>query len=176
MPFAAEIGLVVLLLQHLGDGDAALVQIAGIAFRSVAVGEDADAGLMRMQAGQQRGARRAAAGGVVELRIAQAVGRQAIQVGRLDLAAVTADIGKSHVVVEDDQDVGAVGCFATICHGSWSFLRLSQGRRASGMAPRQVDAEAEIVRQIDRAQQFQRPPVRAQVVRRSHRRAAGCRP
>ena len=160
VPLAAEIGLVVVLLEHLGDGDAALVQIAGIAFRSVAVGEDADPGLMRMQAGQQRGARRAAAGGVVELRIAQAVGRQSIQIGRLDFAAVTADVGKSHVIVEDDQDVGAVGCF-TICHGYWSFVQ-SGGRGRLGMTPRQVDAEAEIVRQIDRAQQFERTLVLAQ--------------
>ena len=125
VPFAAEIGLVLFLLENLGDGDAALVQIAGIAFRPVAVGEDADPGLMRVQAGQQRGARRAAARGVVELRIAQAVGRQTVQIGCLDFAAVTADIGKSHVIVEDDQDVGAVGCF-TICHGYWSFVKMSR--------------------------------------------------
>ena len=117
VPLAAEVGRVFVLLQHLGDGDAALVQVAGIAFRSVAVGENADAGLVRMQSGQQRCARRAAAGGVIELRIAQAVGREAVEVRSFDLAAVTADIRKSHVVVEDDQDVGAVGWFAAIWHG-----------------------------------------------------------
>src|SRR5690242_10853607 len=69
VPFAAEIGLVLLLLQHLRDGDAALVEVAGVAFGAVAVGEDADAGLVRMQASEQRSARRAAARGVVELRI-----------------------------------------------------------------------------------------------------------
>jgi len=51
VPFAAQVGLVFLLLEHLGDGDAAPVQVAGVAFRPVAVGENADAGLVRMQSG-----------------------------------------------------------------------------------------------------------------------------
>src|SRR2546423_1869949 len=42
------------------------------------------------------------------------------------------------------------------------LVLLDDVARCSGMAPRQTDAEAEIVRQIDRAQQFQRASVLAE--------------
>ena len=62
-----------------------------------------------MQPGHQRRPRRAAEGTVVELREPDAFRRQPIQVRRLNLAAVAAEIGKAHVVGQDDDDVRAVG-------------------------------------------------------------------
>ena len=130
VPLAAHVGVVAAGLQHLRDRHAAVVEVAGVALRAGVVGEDADAGLVRMQAGQQRGARRAAARGVVELREAQAVGGEAVEVGRVDLAAVAADVGVAHVVVEDQDDVrsGRDGG-----HGRARFVRgdaISEARAA----------------------------------------------
>jgi hypothetical protein len=96
-------------LERLGDGDAAIVEVACVAFRAEVVSEDADAGLVRVQAREQRRARGAAARGVIELRAAQAAGGQAIEVGCLDFAAIAADIGEAHVIVEDQNDVGFAG-------------------------------------------------------------------
>ena len=48
---------------------------------------------------------RPALGGVVGLGIADSVPRQAIQVGRPDLSAVTSEIRVSHVVGHDENDV-----------------------------------------------------------------------
>ena len=92
-------------LEHFGEGHAAIVDRARISARAVVVGEDADARLVRMQAGQQRCARRAAARRVVELREAHAVRGQAVEVRRADLAAVAAEIREAHVVGEDQHDV-----------------------------------------------------------------------
>jgi hypothetical protein len=71
---------------------------------------------MRMQAGQQRGSRGAAARRVVELRVAQSAERQAVEIGRFDLAAIAADIREAHVVVQDDQNVRAVGHCIDLSH------------------------------------------------------------
>ena len=117
MPLAAQIGRVLLLLQHFGNGDTVLVEIAGVAFRAIAVGKNSNAGLMRMQPSQQRGSRRAAARRVVELRIAQPIRSQTVEIGGFDLATVTADVRKSHIIVQDDQDIGAVRDFTAIWHG-----------------------------------------------------------
>ena len=57
VPLAAQVGPVASALEHFGDGHAVSVQIAGVAFAARVVGEDADPGLVRMEAGQQRGAR-----------------------------------------------------------------------------------------------------------------------
>ena len=57
-------------------------------------------------AGEDGCARRPAAGCVVKLGEAQSVVREPIQVGRLNLATVTTDVGKTHVIRHDDQEVG----------------------------------------------------------------------
>ena len=75
MPLAAHVGAVAVRLQHLRDRHAAVVEVAGVALGARVVGEDADAGLVRVQAGQQRGAARAAARRVVERAEAQPVAR-----------------------------------------------------------------------------------------------------
>ncbi len=67
VPLAAHVGAVAVRLQGLRDRDAAIVEIASVAFWTRVVGEDADAGLMRMQPRQHRRARGAATRRVVEL-------------------------------------------------------------------------------------------------------------
>ena len=68
VPLAGQARRVARGLEHLGERDAAVVDRAGVTARPVVVGQDADAGLVRMQPGQERRAGRAAARGVVELR------------------------------------------------------------------------------------------------------------
>ena len=105
VPLAAHVGAVAVALQRLRDRGAAMVEVAGVAFGPRVVREDAHAGLVRMESREHRCPRRAASRRVVELREAQAVRRQAVEVGRLDLAAVAADVREAHVVVEDQHDV-----------------------------------------------------------------------
>ena len=109
VPLAGHGGEVARAAQHLGDGDAAVVEPAAVAGHAVVLGHVPDAGLVRIQAGQQRGARRAAAAGVVELREAQAAGGQLVEVRRGDFAAVAADVGEAHVVHQDQRRCWAFG-------------------------------------------------------------------
>lgn len=60
---------------------------------------------------EERGAGRPAAGGVVKLSEAEAICGKAIEIRRGDFAAVGAEIGKTHVVREDEKNVGASGSF-----------------------------------------------------------------
>ena len=80
-----------------------LAAIAGIA--AIEIGETADADRMMVAPGEQRRARRRAHRGGVEARIAQAFGSELVDGPRLDRRAVAAEIGKSHIVEQDDQDV-----------------------------------------------------------------------
>ena len=66
---------------------------------------------------------------VVELREAQPVRRQPVEVRRLDLAAVAAEVGEAHVVVEDQDDVRA-------CWSSWWSMRSCRCRVAFGRSGR----------------------------------------
>ena len=67
------------------------------------------AGLVAVEPGQQRHPRRVALGRVVELREPQPVGRQRVEVRRLDLRAVTPQVGEAQVVGHDQHDVGSFG-------------------------------------------------------------------
>ena len=69
-------------------------------------GHVTEAGLMRMESGDERGATGAAAGVVVELGEAHAVGRQAVEDGSFDGPTVAAEVGPAHVVDQDDDHVG----------------------------------------------------------------------
>ncbi|OQC18217.1 MAG: hypothetical protein BWX70_03550 [Verrucomicrobia bacterium ADurb.Bin070] len=106
MPLAHRIGAVAGRTQHFGEGRAAPVQVAPIALRAAVVHHVADPGLMRIKSGQQRGARRTAPSRIVKLREADAVRRQRVEVRRADLAAVTPDVGKPHIIRKDHDDVG----------------------------------------------------------------------
>ncbi|MBA7647856.1 hypothetical protein ES703_55635 [subsurface metagenome] len=99
--------------QHFRDGDAPVVEVALVRPRRLGAVGLADhaphAGLMRIQPGQQRGAGRAAAGGVVESGETDSPGGQPVEVGRVDLSPIAAQVGKAHVVGHDQQDVRPVG-------------------------------------------------------------------
>ena len=105
VPLAAHVSAVTCRPQSFRDGHTPVIQSAAVAVMAVVAGHVTDAGLMRMQTGEQRGSRGAAARGVVELREPDAAGRQGIEIGRLDLPAVTAKIGEAHVVAENHDDV-----------------------------------------------------------------------
>lgn len=62
---------------------------------------------MIIKPGQQRRPRRAAAGAIVKLRKANALVPQAVDMRSVNLAAITAKIGKSHIVCQDDQKIRA---------------------------------------------------------------------
>src|SRR5205807_212829 len=64
---------------------------------------------LRVITSEQGGAGRPAARGIVKLRKTKSARCQAIKIWSLDLAAVTAGVGKTHVVREDDEKVGFVG-------------------------------------------------------------------
>jgi hypothetical protein len=64
---------------------------------------------MRIDAGEQHGARGRAARVGVEVRKAHTLAGEGIQVRRLDLAAEHTHVGKSQVVTEDDDDVRSAG-------------------------------------------------------------------
>ncbi len=64
---------------------------------------------MGIEAGEECGAGGAAAGRVVELGEADALGGQLANIGGGHFAAVALEVGEAHVVDEDDDDVGAVG-------------------------------------------------------------------
>ena len=113
MPLAGHRGPVAGRPQHLGDGDAAVIEIAPVSVLAPVLGHVADARLVRVQAGQQRGAGGAAAARVVELREPQPAGRKLVEVGRGNFAPVAADVAEAHVVDEDHDDVRprrGVGC------------------------------------------------------------------
>ena len=64
---------------------------------------------MGIETRQQRRPGRAAAGGIVVLGKAQAIGRQTVQVRRLDFPPERTKIGIAHVVDQNDDDVGLAG-------------------------------------------------------------------
>ena len=75
VPFASGVGAIARGLEGFGDGDAATVQRAAIAVDAVVVHHVADAGLVRIKPGEQRGACGAATAHVVKLREAHAASR-----------------------------------------------------------------------------------------------------
>ena len=74
----------------------------------VDVGQRVEVDLLSVVTGEKRGPRGPAAGRVVELRVADAVGGQRVEIGRGDFAAVAAGVGEAHVVGEKDQKVGTL--------------------------------------------------------------------
>ena len=96
--------------QRFGDGGCGQRHVARIARKAGIVGgQPAGCYRMRIAAGEQGRARGRAdrmRGVVVK---AQPAGGNRVDVGRLDVGAIAAEIGKAHVVHVDDDDVGAAG-------------------------------------------------------------------
>ena len=100
LPLANHGGVVPAGLQQLGD-EYAFRKILGHVPVVTSM-----SGLLAVQAGQQRGPGGAADGIVVKTREAQTTLSQRVDVGRVDLAAVATEIGPTHVVDHDQQDIG----------------------------------------------------------------------
>ena len=115
MPFARHQCRVAMSLKALRDRDTMLVQISLIGRRLCLLarflirGQShvTDPRLVRMIAGHQGGARRAATAAVVELREANATVSQRINVGCIDFASVITKVRKPHVIDHDQDDIRA---------------------------------------------------------------------
>jgi hypothetical protein len=60
---------------------------------------------MRVKSGQQRSARRTTSRAIVKLREANAFARELVEIRRVDSAAVTTEVRKSHVIGHDEQNI-----------------------------------------------------------------------
>ena len=110
VPLADHPGAVARLLQELGDGDVVVEQVSGVsgaAFRRGLGGDEiTDARFVRMQAGDERRARRTATRGRIDFLESRAGSGETIEVRRRNLAAVGAKIRVAEVVGQDDEHVG----------------------------------------------------------------------
>ncbi len=96
----------------------------------VFVGHMANAALVGIETGEQRGAGGTAPAVVVELGEAEAVRGEFVEIGGVDFAAVTADVREAHVVGHDEDDVGAFRPGGVRCMGR----RCGQGEGGEGGA------------------------------------------
>jgi hypothetical protein len=150
VPLADGIALVARGPQRLGNRHAPAVQIAAIAVEPLVLHHVSDAGLVRRETGQERGPRGAAASRIIELREPQSAGGKLIEIGRVDLAAVAADVGETHVVGEDHDDIGSGG-------------RLGAFRKSGAQQQCNCDTEAsalegELHRKLQPGTQVRSPP------------------
>ena len=110
VPLADHPRAVARLLQELGDGDIVVQQVSGVsgaAFRRGLGGDEiTDARFVRVQAGDERRARRTATRGRVDLLETRAGPGETIEIRRGDLAAVAAEIRVAEIVGQDDEHVG----------------------------------------------------------------------
>jgi len=94
VPFSNHSGLVACRLEKFGDGHLPGAQTIAV------------------NSAHQGGPGWPATGGVIELGKAQAVLGQFVQVGRVDFPAEASEVGKAHVVGENDDDVGTFHLFS----------------------------------------------------------------
>jgi hypothetical protein len=138
VPLADHPGAVARLLQELGDGDVVVQQVSGVGGSALRRGlggdEITDARFVRMQAGDERGARRTATRGRIDLLESRAGPGETVEVRRRDLAAVAAEIRVAEVVGQDDEHVGTAR-FSRRQHGR-------AGRRKAAGGSRRGDREA----------------------------------
>ena len=110
VPLAEGRGLVAVVVQHLGDRRRALRDDAGIAVEvERALRDRAGADALVIAPGQQRGPRRRADRGRVELIEGDALVGEPRQGRRVDLAAKRVGQAKADIVQEDDENVRRVG-------------------------------------------------------------------
>ena len=109
VPFSGHVGAVAGGLERFGDGEAFLVEVALVLGEPVVAGHVTDAGLVRVESGEEGGAGGATAGRIVKLGEAHSVGGEGVEIGGFDLAAVATDVGVAHVVGHDDDDVRPFG-------------------------------------------------------------------
>ena len=101
---------VALVTQHLGHGGGVVGDLpAHVGVAAVEVGDGAHAHGVVVAARQQRGAGGRAQRRDVEVGVADAVGRQGVDVGCGELGAVAAEVGEPGVVEQDDDHVRGIG-------------------------------------------------------------------
>ena len=121
MPLAGHDGVVTGVAEDFGEGDGVFGEDVLVGGEIGGTGHVTNASLVGVEAGENGGARGAAAAGVVEVGEAQAVGGEGVEVGGFDFGAEAADVGEAHVVGEEDDDVGprcARGCSVDRFFGS----------------------------------------------------------
>ena len=110
MPFSRDGGQVAGFAEDLCNRVAVVAQGTSVTGDALVGRHPAYSGLVRVEAGQQRGPGRAAAPGVVELGELRAAFGEGVEVRGGNLTPIASDIGESHVVDHDQDDVGALLC------------------------------------------------------------------
>jgi hypothetical protein len=105
MPFPCHVGSIASWFESLGNGDALPVEFSLVRGKAVVPGHVTHSSLVRVESRKQRSTCRAAAAGVVELGEANAIFCERIEVRGFDLASVATDIGPSHVIGHDQDDI-----------------------------------------------------------------------
>ena len=100
--------------------------------------------------------RGATAGRVVKLRETEPAGSERVEVRRLNLAAVTADVGEAHVVTHDDDDAWFLGCDARSSRGN-SRRQLSADKEPIESSPQASFGRKMIVREDNRRSEHREP-------------------
>ena len=109
MPLADGEGGVAVVAQHLGDRGGSGADVAEhVGEAGAEVGHRAHAGPVLRPSGEQGGTGGGAQGSDVEVGELQSVARERIDVRRVDLAAVAAELGEPGVVEQHDHDVRGV--------------------------------------------------------------------
>jgi hypothetical protein len=93
------------------------VEISSIAVRAFVLHHVPDSGLVGVEAGEQACPRRAATGGVIELREPQAVRGEVVEVRGADFPAIAPEVRVPHVVGQDDEGIGLVRRNSASGHG-----------------------------------------------------------
>ena len=62
---------------------------------------------MRIGSCEEAGTRGTTSAGVIELGESQSIARQTVEVGRFNLTTITTDIGPSHIIRHDNDDIGS---------------------------------------------------------------------
>ena len=107
MPLAGHVRLVARALQHFGNGLAPAIQVTPISVVAIVSHHPANPGLMRVKTGEQTRSCRAASSGVVKLCETQSALCESIQRGRLNFTPITTDVGITHVICHDQNDIGS---------------------------------------------------------------------
>ncbi len=106
MPLPGHRRVVARRLQHLGDRHGLVAQVSRVSRCAFHFPHhEPHPCLVRVEPGEERRTRGTAARAVVELREAQPVRRQRVELWSGNLAAVTSEIGIAHVIGEDEHDI-----------------------------------------------------------------------
>ena len=106
-PVAVEAEVGGLLIEVPFPDHHAVILISEMLGEGGSTGEGRSAGLITVEAREERDAGGVALGGIVELGEAESALGELVQVGSRDFRAVAADVGEAEVIGHDHDDVGA---------------------------------------------------------------------